>query len=534
MRNPTRRALLALAALSLPGAARAEAPVQAPAPAPQGDAPAPAGRPSQAEVQASLNAIGAADTRRLLTDRVYAGELLGHLDRIAPYMSDDPAAGNAVLSMRLLALATLERPAEGGPLIDRVIEARPGEAGQYAAAWLAALGFRDRARAVALIETASRAVPGVGWADLRSLLDRQTVFSLLFQLKTGNQNAERLRFAEALFRIGWPGGGDAESGDFIRAILLDDRIAAGDAGAARGYAGGMTTLPQILSLSTGRRYDPALPDGADRMAMIRAALERQDRVTREGLAAAPQDMERLVDRIAYFRRLGREEEALAVALPHLRDAPATAVNGEHGMWVVSEAAFALAALGRLEEALALMDRIAALPLADHPGLISLRINHLELLWDAGRHEEVLRRAALLDTDIDRFASDYGKMWIASSRVCALAALGRPAETAPLIARMVELRDTNAPALTRAYLCLGDDAAAAALLVHRLEGSDPGTAIMALQDYTLGGGPAEARAASGALRSRLLALRERPEVRAAFDRVARTLSLPLSRSYWGDF
>lgn len=532
MRNPTRRALTALVALLLAATAHAGAPAPpSPPAAPRSDAPATAARPSQAEVQASLNAIGAADTRRLLTDRAYAGELLGHLDRIAPYMSDDPAATNAVRNMRLLALATLERPAEGAPIIDQIIEARPSEAGQYAPAWLAALTFRDRPRAVALIATASRAVPGVRWADLRSMLDRQTVSSLLFELRTEAGNADRVRLAEALFRIGWPGGGDSESGDFLRSILLEDRLAAGDAAAARGYADGITSLRATVPVLLGKRFDPALPAGADRLALLGATIARQDRATRDALAAAPGDLQRLVERANYLRSLARDEEALALLRPHLADIPATAANGEHGIWVVNEAAAALSTLGRDEEALALMDRVATLPLAGNPSLISLRINHLGMLWQAGRHEEALRRAAALDTDAERFASDFGKSWIAAARVCALASLGRGGETVPLVERLRGWRAVNPAALSDAYLCLGDDSAAAALLVHRLEAADPDPAIQALQDYTLGpeaGGPA------AALHRRFMALRERPEVRAAFDRVGRRMTLPLARNYWGEY
>jgi hypothetical protein len=531
MRNPTRRAALALVTILLAGAARAAVPAETPAPAaPRGDAPAPATRPSQEQVQASLNAIGAADTRRLLTDRAYAAELLGHLDRIAPYMSSDPAATNAVRNMRLLALATLGRPAEGGSIIDQIIEARPSEAGQYAPAWLAALTFRDRARAVALIETASRAVPGVRWAELRILLDRQTVSSLLFQLKTAGQNGDRVRFAEALFRIGWPGGGDVESGDFIRSILLEDRLAAGDNAAARNYADGVTSLGTTVPLLLGKRYDVALPAGADRLALLRAAIAHQDQATREALDAAPGDLMHLVERSNYLRSLGRDEEALALLRPHLVDVPATAASGEHGMWVVNEAASALATLGRDDEALALMDRIAALPLADNPSLISLRVNHLGMLWEAGRNEEVLLRAAALEADAERFASDFGKTWIASARVCALASLGRGAETAPFVARLRGWSEVNPVALSHAYLCLGDDAAAAALMVHRLEAADPDPAIQALQDYALG----EVRGPAAALHQRLIALRERPEVRAALERVGRRMTLPLARNYWAEY
>jgi tetratricopeptide (TPR) repeat protein len=458
-------------------------------------------------------------------------EALALMDRIAPYMSDDAAATNAVRNMRLLAFATLERPADGTPIIDQIIDSRPTEAGQYAAAWLAALTFRDKARAVSLVETASRSVPGVRWADLRTMLDRQSVSALLSELRNQAGNADRVRLAEALFRIGWPGGGDTESGDFVRSILLDDRLAAGDAAAARGYAEGISTLGNTIPLLLGKRYDPALPADADRLALLRTAIDRQDQATREALAIAPGDMQRLVERSNYLRSLARAEEALALLRPHLADVPATVANGEHGMWVVMEAAAALASLGRQDEALALMDRIASLPLAANPSLISLRINHLGLLWEAGRNEEVLRLAALLDTDGDRFTSDFGRAWIATARVCALASLGRPGEASPLIARLRGWGEINPAALSNAYLCLGDEAAAAALMVRRLEGADPASAIQALQDYSLGG---DARGPSAVMQQRTAAIRDRPEVRGALERVGRRLTLPLSRRYWVDY
>ena len=69
-----------------------------------------------------------------------------------------------------------------------------------------------------------------------------------------------------------------------------------------------------------------------------------------------------------------------------------------------------------------------------------------------------------------------------------------------------------------------------MLVERLGGDDPAEAILALQDYELSGGVAQA----SEMYDRLLALRERPAVRAALARVGRSLRLPLARSYWGNF
>ena len=54
--------------------------------------------------------------------------------------------------------------------------------------------------------------------------------------------------------------------------------------------------------------------------------------------------------------------------------------------------------------------------------------------------------------------------------------------------------------------------------------------MVLQDYALG----TSHGGAAALSARLAALRERPDVRAAFDRVARRLTLPLARTYYGDY
>lgn len=200
------------------------------------------------------------------------------------------------------------------------------------------------------------------------------------------------------------------------------------------------------------------------------------------------------------------------------------------MWMVNEAAYALIALGRNGEALRLMERIAALPLEGHMHLVSARINHLEILTSVGRHAEALDWAARLEAQEGNYASDYGKAWIDSTRVCALAALGRAPETAAALARLRGWSEINAPALSRALLCLNDLDAAAALLVQRLGRDDPGPAILALQDYRLSRGPGQ----TGPLYDRLLSLRDRPEVRAALDRVGRVLSLPLARTYWGDF
>ena len=517
---PIRSLILAGCALVAPLAAAA----------PARAAPTTEATAEQPDLEASRAAVGEVDADRLMTDRDYAAGILGHLDRLEPSAAGDPRLRAALDSLRLIALVTVERRDEARALAERVLARRPREADAYSGPIYAALVGEDVALLVTAIETASRNVPGIGWPELRSLLDRDFILPLFGELRTTDQPALRLRLAEALFRIGWPGDGHGGTADYLRSQLIEGRLERGDVQAAADLAAGINAVDQIVPMIVQPRYDPVLGPGRDRLEILREALAEEDRATAEALAAAPEDRRRMLDRVHLLRSAGRNAEALALVEPLIRDVRAAATENEEGMWLINDAAFALIALDRAPEAVALMSQLAALPLEQYPYAISASINYAEILVETGRDREWLDHALRLQSESGDFASDYGDMWIASAIVCALAGLDRAAEAAPQLERMRPLTDVNPAALTQALLCLGDSDAAAALMVRRLEGRDPDSAILALQDYTLSRGVAQA----GERYDRLTALRERPDVRAALARVGRILTLPLARTYWGTF
>jgi hypothetical protein len=513
--------LLLLAGLAVPAAGIAQ-PAQAP---PAVQAP-PASAPTPEELAESAAAVGAGDTQRLLTDAAYAADMLRHLDRLAPIHSGDADASLALDTLRVLALATLERRAEAVAVAESILARRPTDPGNYVGPWLAALSFNDAVRAAAVIEAASRDVPGVARPRLREMFDRPTVLAIFGRLQ--DDKPARVRLADALFRIGWPGNDDVAADD-VRMILIEDRLDNNDRAGAAGLAATLATPVNLVPLMVMKRYDGLLPEGIDRFALLARAIEQRDRETAAALAAAPRDPRRMVARAEHLRSVGRNAEALAAVAPVTGDL-AAAADDEEVMWAVNEAVFALAALDRNDEAARLMERIAALPLSGNNHLVNARINHLIILSSIGRHAEVLDRAARLEAEEGFSASDYGNALIASARICALASLSRAQEAAPLLARLRGWGEHNAGALSHAYMCLGDLDSAAALLVQRLGRDDPSSAILALQDYRLDTGDSE----SDRLGARFVSLRERPEVRAALDRVGRILSLPLAPTFWGGF
>jgi hypothetical protein len=512
---------LLLAGLAVPAAGIAQPP-----PAPPAVQAPPARAPTPEELAQSAAAVGAGDIRRLLTDPAYAAEMLRHLDRLAPNHSGDAEGSLALDKLRLLALANLGRRAEADAVAESILARRPTDPRNYVGPWLAALTFNDAARAAAVIEVASRDVPGVARPRLREMFDRPTVLAIFGRLQ--DDKPARVRLADALFRIGWPGNDDVAADD-VRMILIEDRLDNGDRAGAAGLAATLATPVNLVPLMVVKRYDGLLPEGIDRFALLARAIERRDRETAAALAAAPRDPRRMVARAEHLRSVGRNADALAAVAPVTGDIAAVA-DDQEVMWAVNEAVFALAALDRNDEAARMMERIAALPLNANRHLVSSRINHLIILSSMGRHAEVLDRAARLEAEQGFSASDYGNSLIVSARVCALASLSRAREAAPLLERLRGWSERHAGALSQAYMCLGDLDSAAALLVQRLGREDPNSAILALQDYRLDTGDSE----SDRLRARFLSLRERPEVRAALDRVGRILSLPLTSTLWDGF
>lgn len=498
--------------------------------APVRDAPAAQGTAQPANDLASSGAaVAHVDPERLIEDREYAGEIARHLD-VLDAATEDPRMRAAIDGLRMTAFSTLGDHDRVRQAADRLLSSHPSDPALYGLAWWAVIRIPDYSRALAIIEEASRRVPGVGWAGLRERLGPQSPMHLIHHFgEESHDDMSLARTADALNRIGWPGGGDLQTADYLRMILVENRVDQGDQADAANLAAMLVTPASTLNLILLRRYDALLPRDIDRLARLRTVIDAFDRQTLELMGESP-SLLRTLQRAQFLRSVGRERDALALLEPHTHDIRATVAADEYGMLVVNEAAFALLSLGREDEAIAVMERVAELSVADNPYLMGLFINRSVILLEADRPAEALALTTRLDREFSQFTNDYGKMWIAASTVCALAALGRSAEALPTVERLRTGFDNNPSALTIALLCLNDLDAVEAVVIRQLEGDDPETMVVALQNYTRS---PEVASGPSPLYQRLQAVRERPAVRAALERVGRILDLPLSQTYWGN-
>ncbi len=485
----------------------------------------------QDELEASRAAVAEIDVERLMSERDYAAEMLVHLDRLAAERSDDPELRAAIESLRIAALMTLGRRDEILGSAERLLAQRPRQPFAYGGPISAALFTSDHALLVRTVEIASRNVPGVDWAELREPLEREFILPVLQELNESDRDELRVRLARSLFRIGWPGEGDIETSDFLRMILLEERLEQGDRAAAADLAAGIVSPANLLPLLVMREYDALFGGDDERVARLRTALDQYDRQTADNLAGGSATVPFVLERSRFLRGLGRESEALRVLEPLTRDVAATVAAHDHGMWIVNQAAYALLALGRDAEAVSLMERLVAVPLSENGGLIGPYINQSIVLGEAGRHEEALAYARRIEQEHGQYANDYGQSVIASSIVCELAALGREAEAAPVLERLRALEASNLSTLMRALICLDQMDAAEQVAIRRLEGDDAVSLALWFQDYEV---PPERPPDPSPNDDRFFSLLGRPAVRAAFERVGRRMRLPVARTVFSDY
>ncbi len=226
----------------------------------------------------------------------------------------------------------------------------------------------------------------------------------------------------------------------------------------------------LLSLMVDRRYEVIWPDVEKRAgADLRIALDREIENRKKAYEEDDEDVERLTAYIEALRAGGKIKEAAAVAKPFFEDWGTVEAIGTDAFWAVNSYAFALNDLGRYDESIDVLKKMADLPIEDFPDTISMRINLAIMLQRVGRYEEALTYAEELGAEVaNDYASEYGRMFIKSVQACSRYMLGRTDEAAPILANMAEDPRKNIHAYQATLLCADKPGETADLIVSNLE------------------------------------------------------------------
>lgn len=443
---------------------------------------------------------------------------LAALDALLPTV-DLPAQRGTIEGLRSFALARLGRLPEARKAAEAAIAATPAPTMLLLRQLFLTRAFDgDQAAAADAVALITATYPR-GARELPS--------ELLFQLLTGLRKDEQKRFdlAYSLAAVDWePEDGKIGDGDGVRLLVLTGLASRGRLDEAAPIVEKVQDPGVLLRLGIDRRFAPLWPAVEARLGPgARTASEAFVAAAKARFEAAPNSM---MARHGYAQALNiaaREPEAVAV-LADVAPTPADLARlNNREIWVVNLQADLLANTGRIDAGLARLNALNA-GLGDaRPELISTAINAALLAESADRPEAALAAIAAAETGA-KFASDYGKAFIANARACVLARTGKRAEAIAAAAPVLAQTD-NQSARMATQICLGQTDAAAATLIKRLQDAEDGTdMVFELQPFLIADRPG---VPGNAHRAALRGLKARADVKAAFLKAGRDLPAAVS-------
>lgn len=295
----------------------------------------------------------------------------------------------------------------------------------------------------------------------------------------------------------------------------------------------ITSPRLIMTMRVDRTFDALRTEAFQGRLDVLAAAEADFERAQRAQTADARKLALVVELGQALRALGRFEEARALLDRHIKraqsaDGPSVYSDIEEQLnWALNELAYVYYDLGRAAEARETFGLSIAVG-EDGEWSVSQVINFASMLESEGRGAdalEVLRTTGR--------ASPYGDMWVASVRVCAADQTGNRRLRDEALAFVREHEADNRAAAARALLCVNDIEGAAAAYIRRLADEESrADALLALQDYPERSDAVFPR--DDILRQRLEIVRDRADVRAAIEAVGRVEQVPLRGVYWGDF
>lgn len=324
----------------------------------------------------------------------------------------------------------------------------------------------------------------------------------------------------ALVTAGWsPADATLADQDWLRLRLATGLVERDRLDDARPVIAKVLNPVVLVRLGIDRRFAALWPEiekrlgpGADiaDVAYVGAAKERFDKTP-----------DSLIARLGYAEALNiasREPEAMAVA-DVAKTPEELAKLTDREIWLVNLHAQLLGDDGKVDAALERLAALNATPISTRPGMAGTVLSEVLLAQSLGRSKDALRLADAAEAKTT-MASEYGRLYLAQARACALADLGRKDEAVKAAAPILAKPEANNEAYLATLICLGRMDAAAAAIVKRLASpEDRAGMLFDLQPFLIADRPTPRDVGH---RAALRALKARPDVKAAYLKAGRDL------------
>lgn len=349
------------------------------------------------------------------------------------------------------------------------------------------------------------------WPFLANKLDPHVLSNLVYQ-GTGDE-AVRTALMQALFEAGWDDRGNGVD-DVWRQLALA-RLATGDTVLAAKVVATLTDPLVIIKVRSDKRFD-ALAPVVEALPTAQDAAERKVAELRALARESPARIDLAAALGTALLVAGRHEEAVAAADATLAAIetgnPAEFERLDWEVWVRNNRAIALRRLGRIDEAVAEMERASRIHERGAPNVsqvLNLGVLHCHL----ERPEAALGAVTRVGSGI----SGYGRMVLESIRHCAALQTGNKAMAGEALGYLRAHRSDSHTLLILALLREGRlDEAAAGLIAQLEDEKERATGLEFVQQFRTG----PQLPGNRALATVRLALLARADVRAAVERVGR--------------
>lgn len=367
--------------------------------------------------------------------------------------------------------------------------------------------------------TRLQTIAGDDYIEPARLLSPQAFWEAANTIAKGGLEKERNAFFYQLVQDGRYLRFSVLAHDFIVGNAIEHAIASGEPEDAGALLSKLHDPNAFVSLLAYRKYAVLWPKVEARIGENFALVTAEDRARQqERLTANQENLEQLNTTAHAYLFDGEFEGVIELADAFVERENLAQTIAEDEAWVLNIKAYALDALGRVEEADRQFDFFVQFDPAEHPWVVSFVINRATRLVDQARYAEGLEAAAIAEPTARGYGNDYALSLVLQSQICGLAGLGQIEEATLLMSELRKVGNDRIGLMVESLLCLNEDDQAAETLSAALD--DEFTRDSVLLEYL----PDEFELLStpSVLRDSRDLILDRPELRARFEKHIRDI------------